>query len=154
MKRLVVFCDGTWNESDTNQVVTNVQHLYRLLLPNSRALDQNIPQIGLYQAGIGVSRGQPGSSFSSVIAAFSGFGTKYQARQAYASIAGNYEPGDEIHIVGFSRGSLSALLVARIVTEMGILNKSNLRKLSTIWKMFTKEVHNLHSALCTVKFTH
>jgi uncharacterized protein (DUF2235 family) len=150
MKRLVVFCDGTWNESDTSQAVTNVQHLSRLLLPSSRSPDQNIPQIGLYHAGIGISRGQPGSSFSGVIAAFSGFGTDYQVRQAYASIAGNYEPGDEIHIVGFSRGSLSALLVARLVTEMGILNKANLGELGTIWKMFTEKVHILHSESCAL----
>ncbi|KAH9206922.1 hypothetical protein DL95DRAFT_234548, partial [Leptodontidium sp. 2 PMI_412] len=135
-KRLVVFCDGTWNESDTSQAVTNVQHLYRLLLPRLQSSDQNIHQIGLYHAGIGISRGQPGASFSGAIAGISGLGTDYQVRQAYASVAGNYEPGDEIHIVGFSRGSLSALLVARMVTEMGILKKTHLKDLGTVWKMF------------------
>jgi len=142
MKRLVLFCDGTWNESDTIQAVTNVQHLYRLLLPSSGAPAQSIPQIGLYHAGIGISRGQPGSSVPGLIAAFSGFGTEYQVRQAYASIAGNYEPGDEVHIVGFSRGSLSAILVARMVTKMGILHKASLKHLGTAWNMFTNKVYN------------
>lgn len=54
-KRIVICCDGTWNNSDgTNQPPTNVTKLARCIKHvDNRKADNSIRQIVYYQSGIG-----------------------------------------------------------------------------------------------------
>lgn len=65
----------------------------------------------------------------------------------------NFAPGDEIILLGFSRGAFTARSVASIICKLGILNRIGLQKLPEIfldyqmwedWKpdsVFNKETH-------------
>lgn len=55
-------------------------------------------------------------------------------REAYAFIANNYERGDEIILIGFSRGAFTARTVAGLISGIGVLTKKGLSYLPEIYK--------------------
>lgn len=61
MKRLIVLCDGTWQDStgaNVNEHPTNVTRISRALSPYAIRPDGSlIPQIIFYQPGVGTSIG-------------------------------------------------------------------------------------------------
>ena len=62
MKRLIVCCDGTWNDADNGTGYTNVSRLAWAIQPVDTRDGKEIPQIVFYQSGVG-TRGrslQPG----------------------------------------------------------------------------------------------
>jgi uncharacterized protein (DUF2235 family) len=52
-----------------------------------------------------------------------GLGLEENAEDAYSFIAHNYQPGDEIIILGFSRGAYTARFVAGLLGIIGILSR-------------------------------
>src|SRR5262249_56672104 len=42
--------------------------------------------------------------------------------RGYTFISRNYEPGDSIHITGFSRGAYTARALAGMIAKVGLLN--------------------------------
>ena len=98
MKRLVVCCDGTWNDSDqSTNYRTNVS---RLALGSIKPVAANgTSQIVYYQSGVGTA----GTEVSKVIGAAIGAGLSHNMRDAYSFICTNYCEGDEIFLpFGFS----------------------------------------------------
>lgn len=68
----------------------------------------------------------------------------------YRFICNNFNPGDEIILLGFSRGAFTARSVADMVCKLGILNRAGLEKLPNIfhdyetwhdWKFYDKKIH-------------
>lgn len=63
--------------------------------------------------------------------------TKEDGRQdiseCYRFICDNYSPGDEIFLIGFSRGAFTARSVADMVCKLGILNRVGLQKFPEIF---------------------
>ena len=55
-----------------------------------------------------------------------GFGLFHNVIACYRFLAQNYEPGDEIFIIGFSRGAYTARSVAGMVGRVGLLTKVSL----------------------------
>ena len=55
-----------------------------------------------------------------------GFGLFHNVIACYRFLAQNYEPGDEIFIIGFSRGAYTARSVAGMVARVGLLTKLSL----------------------------
>lgn len=54
--------------------------------------------------------------------------------ETYRFICDNYNPGDEIIIVGFSRGAFTARSIAGMVCALGFLNRAGLDQLPCIFK--------------------
>ena len=54
-------------------------------------------------------------------AAPSGFGLARNVRQAYKYVCRHYTPGDEIYLIGFSRGAFTARSVAGYIAVSGLL---------------------------------
>src|SRR5690348_5312991 len=54
-KRLVVCCDGTWNDADSAAEFTNVVRTARAIKPIDGRSDPAIPQIVYYHSGVGTS---------------------------------------------------------------------------------------------------
>jgi Uncharacterized alpha/beta hydrolase domain (DUF2235) len=52
-KRLVVCCDGTWNDSDSGTGYTNVSRLAWAIRPTDARDGKDIAQIVFYQSGVG-----------------------------------------------------------------------------------------------------
>ncbi len=120
MKRLVVCCDGTWNKPD-NQTITNVEKIARTV-QSSPTATSGVPQLVYYISGVGA-----GSYFvDRVLGGAFGFGLFHQVVSSYRFLAQNYEDGDEIFIVGFSRGAYTARSLAGMVGKVGLLTKRSL----------------------------
>ena len=101
MKRLVVCCDGTWNDSDQGVYYTNVSRLAWAIKPVDA---KGVPQIVFYQSGVGTA----GTKSSQILSGAVGIGLSHNMRDAYSFICHNYCEGDEIFLFGFSRGAYTA----------------------------------------------
>lgn len=136
MKRLVVCCDGTWNNADLQTTDTNVARLARAI-HGSRETG-GVVQIVLYLRGIGTS----GLKVETWIEGAIGLGIDDNIRSAYQFIAQNYVPGDEIFLFGFSRGAFTARSLAGLISACGILKRQALGSVSDAWAYYrTKKPH-------------
>ncbi|CAA7265843.1 unnamed protein product [Cyclocybe aegerita] len=59
-----------------------------------------------------------------------------KVEEAYAFIAHNYDPGDEIFLFGFSRGAYTARMVAMFVGEIGLLDRKDMDNFAKIFINF------------------
>jgi len=118
MKRIAIFCDGTWNRADAPHA-TNVVKLAQAL---DLAAKDGVFQQLYYVQGVGSGRGT--GAFSRFIdriggGAF-GWGLTENIEEAYRYLAFSHEPGDEIHIFGFSRGAYTARSLAGLIRASSI----------------------------------
>lgn len=117
MKRLVVCCDGTWNKPD-NENVTNVEKIARTVRSDP-SLTGGVYQLVYYISGVGTGSYEADRLLGGAF----GFGLFHNVIACYRFLAQNYEPGDEIFIVGFSRGAYTARSVAGMLATVGLLTK-------------------------------
>src|SRR5262245_36758687 len=154
MAKQIVFCaDGTWNgpgdaagttdidsaspqDPVVNDEVTNVVKLFVNLrgqvTAESQALKNetemvckdaagNVIQVAKYLHGVGDSK----NTVSKVLGGVFGVGVVSRIVRGYTFISRHYEPGDSIHIVGFSRGAYTARALAGMIAKVGLLNSKN-----------------------------
>ncbi|KAL8873634.1 MAG: hypothetical protein Q9174_000935 [Haloplaca sp. 1 TL-2023] len=141
-KRLIVACDGTWMNSDNGferdsylpwdhnghlQVPSNVTRFCRALLPMS---NDGRAQIIYYQAGVGTEE----SWWDQIYGGGTGAGLSENIREAYAFLAANYLPGDEIFLVGFSRGAFTARSIAAMISSVGLLTVEGMVEFYAVFK--------------------
>jgi len=105
MTRLFVCCDGTWNAptdvQDGVPVPTNVVRFYNALAD----VDANgIRQLRYYHPGVGT---EEVSWLGRAWAGSTGAGLARNIKSAYYWLAENFRPGDEIYLLGFSRGAFT-----------------------------------------------
>ncbi len=108
-KRLIVCCDGTWNDPEDH---TNIDWL-----ANNVVQDQE--QRVYYDTGVGTEWHDSASG-----GAF-GRGLSKNVREAYAFLLENYRPGDEIYCFGFSRGAFTARSLCGFMQMAGRLASSD-----------------------------
>ncbi len=111
-KNIVVLSDGTGQEggkgADRN---TNVYKMFTMLE------DRTDRQLVFYDPGLGTGwRKVTGNAF--------GAGISRNVREAYRFIFDNYEVGDRIYLMGFSRGATTVRSVAGMLDKFGILPRS------------------------------
>ena len=117
-KRIVICCDGTWNEPDSEP--TNVVKIVRSILPASN----NHHQVVFYDQGVGTQGGldkYAGGAF--------GIGVAKNILDAYRFITHNYQSGDEIYCFGFSRGAYTIRALGGLLNTIGLLPKNQLESL-------------------------
>jgi uncharacterized protein (DUF2235 family) len=143
MKRLVVCCDGTW-QNLTRPYPTNVVKIAQAIKPSD---GEGVPQIMFYIEGIGtgydvnVAEGQEDHKFLNDIdklrgGAF-GFGIDNNIQDAYRFLCLNYEAGDEIYLFGFSRGAYTARsLVGLIRCAGGLLKRNKIREAPDVYQLY------------------
>ena len=122
MKRLVVCCDGTWNKPDSKNI-TNVEKIARTVQSDPSATG-GAYQLVYYVSGVGAGS----YAADRMLGGAFGFGLFHNVIACYRFLAQNYEPGDEIFIIGFSRGAYTARSVAGMVGRVGLLTKLSLVK--------------------------
>ena len=108
MKRIVILIDGTWNgEGITGN--TNVAALD----PGNRIVDgafikttgaDGVAQHVHYHDGVGAE----GDLFKKLLGGAIGLGLKQIIRECYDFVVTDYVVGDEIYLIGFSRGAYAA----------------------------------------------
>jgi uncharacterized protein (DUF2235 family) len=133
MKRVIVCCDGTWNDTDNQSADTNVFRIARAIHATQNT--GGVQQIVLYLSGVGTS----GLEFEKLVAGAIGLGVGDNIRSAYMFIAQNYLPGDEIFLFGFSRGAFTARSLAGLVNACGILKRQKLGDLPNAWAYYRTE---------------
>ncbi|KAK1233033.1 hypothetical protein PQX77_003836 [Marasmius sp. AFHP31] len=128
-KRIVVCCDGTWQDgiSENRRLYTNVlrnaaQRLARTMNQEDVRTSPPTPQIVFYQSGIGTEK----NFYSEYVDGTTGGTLADKVEEAYAFIAHNYFPGDEIYLFGFSRGAYTVRMVAMLIGEIGVLDRKNM----------------------------
>src|SRR5262245_34389714 len=116
--------------------VTNVVKLFRNLAGNitdetrnlqneaERALKPpatgELQQMAKYMHGVGDSK----NPVLRVLGGGLGAGVIARIVRGYTFISRYYDPGDSIHIVGFSRGAYTARALAGMIAEVGLLNRN------------------------------
>ncbi|WP_243309837.1 DUF2235 domain-containing protein [Fundidesulfovibrio agrisoli] len=138
MAKFIVFCaDGTWNGPDCEDAdhdnlpdITNVLKLYRRLECDSPVISKDTEQecaltsdgstqmVAKYLHGVG-------HSDNKLVQALGGaFGAGIIARivRGYTFISRNYQKGDRIILVGFSRGAYTVRALAGMICAMGLLD--------------------------------
>jgi uncharacterized protein (DUF2235 family) len=81
-----------------------------------------------YQAGV-ASTGGP---LERLVGGATGAGLARNVQAAYTFLAVNYAPGDEIFLMGFSRGAFTARSVAGLIDDVGLLTRKGLPSTSEI----------------------
>ena len=127
MKRIAVFCDGTWNRSDS-QTPTNVVRLAAAMAPLG---PDGVVQVPIYIQGVGTGQGVTRLSrwADKVLGGAFGWGLMANIVEAYRHLVFLYEPGDEIFIFGFSRGAYTARSLAGFIRCTGIVDRDRLHKI-------------------------
>jgi uncharacterized protein (DUF2235 family) len=78
-----------------------------------------LQQIAKYMHGVGDSK----NPVIRVLGGGLGAGVIARIVRGYTFISRYYDPGDSIHIVGFSRGAYTARALAGMIAEVGLLNR-------------------------------
>lgn len=132
MKKIICCLDGTWNDNRPGSILTNVAKLHRLIAATDAA---GVPQHAHYVTGI-VSDAEESYSF---IKGAIGLGVSDRIRRAYQHIAERYEPGDEIHLFGFSRGAFEVRSLASFIGLVGVLRRDGEVPLETAWHLYQSD---------------
>ena len=99
----------------------------RAIKPES--LDK-VPQVVYYQGGVG----SDGSIIDRILGGATAHGISDNIREGYEFIATNYARGDEIYLVGFSRGAFTARSIAGMIGGVGLLTKDGLPYLAEVFE--------------------
>ncbi len=127
MKRIAIFCDGTWNRPDA-LYPTNVVRLAQAVRPTAA---DGTKQVVVYLPGVGTGRGSNAFARWSdrVLGGALGWGLTDTIIDAYRILVFAYEPGDEISIFGFSRGAYTARSLAGFIRSCGIAPRRHVARI-------------------------
>lgn len=118
MKRIILCFDGTWNTSVRNRpsheptIDTNVWRFFRSIDPTG---PDGVVQDAWYNEGVGTSR------LNKLTGAAFGAGLDKHILDGYKRLVKVYEPGDQIYIIGFSRGAYTARSLVGMIRNCGIV---------------------------------
>ncbi|KAI0387573.1 hypothetical protein F5Y04DRAFT_240533 [Hypomontagnella monticulosa] len=133
-KRLFILCDGTWQDGINNKRrLSNVATLARCL--DAKASD-NYLQIVYYDSGVGNAT----SSLAQIVDGATGRGISAKIRNAYSFVSHNFNfdhQGDEIFLIGFSRGAFAVQCLASFISQTGLFRRQHLyylRGMFALWK--------------------
>lgn len=142
MNKMIIFCaDGTWNgpgQDDDEDSVPEYTNVYKLFLTLAGAMsidsikkaneqekelitrnDNRLLQVVKYIHGVGDSH----NVIHKILGGAFGAGIISRIVRGYTFISRNYEPNDNIVIVGFSRGAYTARALAGLIASQGLLAK-------------------------------
>lgn len=116
-RNLMVCLDGTRNEPETG--ATNVVRIYEMAVKDSAQLVYYDPGVGTMGARSAITRA--GQAMTRAAGLVAGYGVKDNIAEAYRWLMGNFRPGDQIFLFGFSRGAYTALALAGMLRTVGLL---------------------------------
>ncbi|KAH0595440.1 hypothetical protein MHUMG1_06615 [Metarhizium humberi] len=142
-RKLVLCFDGTGDKFHGDDSDSNILKIFRML--DRSASDQ----YHYYQPGIGtyaISTSLTNSGYRARFKAWyqkakdSAIGTSFDQHVVggYRFLMRYYNPGDEIYIFGFSRGSYIARFLAQMLDHIGLLSHGNEEMVSFAWNAFAQ----------------
>lgn len=123
MRRIVLCFDGTWNKpTDENlaaeeQVETNVCRFYRSV---KEAGADGLQQLKWYDEGVGTKW------YDRFIGGAIGVGLEKNILDGYKFLAQQYQDGDEVYVLGFSRGAYTARSLVGLLRNCGLVENKRL----------------------------
>ena len=126
MKRLFICCDGTWDSPsalcDGVPVPSNVVKFYNCVVRGDVGdVNALVRQLAYYHCGVGADE----PLLKKILYGATGKGLGRNIQSAYFWLAEHYTPGDEIFIVGFSRGAFTARSLVGMLHHCGLLTPVN-----------------------------
>jgi uncharacterized protein (DUF2235 family) len=117
-KNIVICSDGTGNSAVKGRG-TNVFKIFESVDLNGHRFDpQLVPQIAIYDDGVGTEDFKP----LKIVAGATGYGLGRNVRQLYKELCRIYDPGDRIFLFGFSRGAFTVRTLAGLICRCGIID--------------------------------
>lgn len=126
-KRMALCFDGTWN---TQEDRTNPYRIDKLI---ARGAPGGVRQLIQYDEGVGSHWHDwfTGGAF--------GRGLSKNIRDGYAWLAQNFEEGDEIFLLGFSRGAYTARSLVGFIRKCGLLRAETLEaRIEEAYELYRK----------------
>jgi uncharacterized protein (DUF2235 family) len=136
MKRIIILIDGTWNKEGTTDD-TNIAKLDSANRAAARRFIKSKDANGIiqkvrYHDGVGTE----GDLFKRLLGGAIGLGLKQIILDCYGLIVDDYEPGDEIYLFGFSRGSYAARALAGLIGASGIARRRAPELFEAAWQHY------------------
>ncbi|HEY7312918.1 MAG TPA: DUF2235 domain-containing protein [Gemmataceae bacterium] len=119
MKRIVLCFDGTWNKPGDEamppeeRVESNVSRFYRSVAGVGA---DGVEQVKWYNQGVGTQW------YDRIAGGAFGAGLDFHIIAGYQHLAETYADGDEVYIVGFSRGAYTARSLVGMVRNCGLVS--------------------------------
>jgi uncharacterized protein (DUF2235 family) len=134
MKRIVVLIDGTWNKegSGTETNVAKLDNTRRVQhFITATAADGTIQHVH-YHDGVGTE----GDLTQKFLGGAIGLGLKKIIQDVYEFIVADYATGDELYILGFSRGAYAARALAGLIGASGIQRQKDGSVFEIAWQHY------------------
>ncbi|WP_413459089.1 DUF2235 domain-containing protein [Herbaspirillum huttiense] len=129
MKNIVICCDGTWNTpEEKDKGVPAPSNVARFRSAVSTVTKNGVAQHPYYHAGVGTD----GGWINKTIGGGTGSGLNANIMSAYRELCDYYETGDQIFMVGFSRGAYTVRSLAGMVSRFGLLDPRELSS-TEVW---------------------
>ena len=123
-KNILIFSDGTGQIGGLkpDQRLSNIYKMYRAMRPGPDSPVNPKEQIAYYDPGLGAgeTNGITFKRITNLLEASVGTGIDDNVIDCYSAILANYQPGDKIHLFGFSRGAYTVRSVANVMNLCGI----------------------------------
>ena len=137
MKRLIVCCDGTWQDLEC-PYPTNVVKIAQAIEPVS---SDGTPQVVFYDEGIGTGGSTKAQKkMDRVSGGGLGKGIDKNIQDGYRFLCLNYSPGDEIYLFGFSRGAYTVRSLAGLMYNSGLLSRPNIRHVPEAYRLYRNRI--------------
>ncbi len=127
MKRLIVCCDGTWQQL-ASPYPSNIVKLKLAQAVRPIASDK-VPQIVFYDEGIGTDSNK-------LLGGATGLGIDRNIEDAYRFLSLNYVAGDEIYLFGFSRGAYRVRSLAGMIYCSGLLSRPHVTRAHEAYELY------------------
>lgn len=124
-KNIVVFSDGTGQEGGERHN-TNIYKLFNMID------DRSSRQVAFYDPGLG-------TGWRKLTGNIAGIGMSKNIRQCYEFIFEHFESGDQIFLMGFSRGAATVRSLSSFIHYFGILPKSRPELIKRAYKIYKIE---------------
>ncbi|HEX5258715.1 MAG TPA: DUF2235 domain-containing protein [Sphingomicrobium sp.] len=126
-RNIVVFSDGTGQDGGVrpDQRLSNVYKLYRATRIGPESPIDPCGQVAFYDPGLGTDDDVHGwekltRSLKKLLASAAGRGIGTNIADCYEFIINHWSPGDQIFLIGFSRGAYTARCVAELLALCGV----------------------------------
>jgi uncharacterized protein (DUF2235 family) len=131
-KNVVLLFDGTWNKpSDENRpehnTDTNVRRFFKSIKPQA---ENGREQVAWYNAGVGTE------FLNRIRGGAFGQGIDAHICDGYRELCRQYEPGDNVFILGFSRGAYTARSLVGMVRKCGLLKSDSTENIGRAYALY------------------
>jgi len=121
-KNIIVFCDGTGQEGGKSSN-TNIYYMFNMIL------DRTPQQIACYIPGVGTGTRK-------ITGNISGNGISTNIKLCYKFIFDHFESGDQIFLIGFSRGAATVRSLSSFIHYFGILPQARPKLIDRAYQIY------------------